>query len=91
MVNDISFLYKICDLTLTLFRMGYFGAAHGWGGGDKKFPFPKICYTYTAMMKLATLILFNVGLLLDAIAIINQLKVSFTLLFRCYAGFESWI
>ena len=22
-------------LTFTLFRMGFFGAAHGWGGGQK--------------------------------------------------------
>ena len=35
---------------LTLFRMGFFGAAHGWGEA----PFPKICYTYPTMMKLGT-------------------------------------
>ena len=23
-------------VVLTLFRMGFFGAAHGWGGGAKK-------------------------------------------------------
>ena len=36
---------------LTLFRMGIFGAAHGWGG-DTKTPLPKICHTYSAIMKL---------------------------------------
>ena len=39
---------------LTLFRMGFFGAAHGWGG--QKGPLPKICYTYPTMMKLGTVI-----------------------------------
>ena len=29
---------------LTLFRMGFFGAAHGWGGA-KRPPVPKICHT----------------------------------------------
>ena len=33
--------------------MGFFGAAHGWGG---KPPPPKICHTYPAMMKLGTVI-----------------------------------
>ena len=39
--------------------MGSFGAAHGWGGGGgaKKPPFPKICYTYPTMMKLGTVVL----------------------------------
>ena len=37
--------------------MGYFGAAHGWGGGGvKKSPLPKICHTYPTMMKLCTVI-----------------------------------
>ena len=32
-------------IPLTLFRMGIFGAAHGWGqGGGKKAPLPKICH-----------------------------------------------
>ena len=35
--------------------MGFFGAAHGWGGG-KKPPLPKICHTYPTMMKLDTII-----------------------------------
>ena len=43
---------KIC---LTLFRMGFFGAAHGWRG-PKRPPLPKICPTYPAMMKLGTVI-----------------------------------
>ena len=33
--------------------MGIFGAAHGWGG--KEAPLPKICHTYSTMMKLSTL------------------------------------
>ena len=43
---------------LTLFRMGIFGAAHGWGegGGVKWTPLPKICHTYPTMMKLGTVI-----------------------------------
>ena len=39
---------------LTLFRMGFFGAAHGWGG--IKAPLPKICCRYPTMMKLGTVI-----------------------------------
>ena len=42
---------------LTLFRMGFFGAAHGWGGGLKKPPpLPKICHTNPTMIKLGTVI-----------------------------------
>ena len=40
---------------LTLFRMGIFGAVHGWGRA-KKAPLPKICHTYPTMMKLGTVI-----------------------------------
>ena len=36
---------------LTLFRMGLFGTAHGWGEWAKRFSFPKICHTYPKMMK----------------------------------------
>ena len=35
--------------------MGFFGAAHGWGGG-KKAPISKICQTYPTMMKLGIVI-----------------------------------
>ena len=38
---------------LTLFRMGFFGAAHGWEGGQKVPP-SKICHTYPTLMKLGT-------------------------------------
>ena len=41
---------------LTLFRMGFFGATHGWGEGPKRPSLPKICHTYPAMMKLGTVI-----------------------------------
>ena len=40
---------------LSLFRMGFFGAAHGWGGGAKRpRPLPKICHTYPTIMKLGS-------------------------------------
>ena len=32
--------------------MGFFGAAHGWGGKKA----PKICHTYPTVMKLGTVI-----------------------------------
>ena len=35
--------------------MGLFGAAHGWGMGQKA-PLLKICHTYPTMMKLDTVI-----------------------------------
>ena len=56
--NHISPLYQlllsVVWLGLTQFRMGFFGAAHGWG--DRKVPFPKICHIYPIMMKLDTVI-----------------------------------
>ena len=42
---------------LTLFRMGFFGAAHGWGGAFLA-PLPKIRRTYPTVMKLGTVILY---------------------------------
>ena len=36
--------------------MGFFGAAHGWGGVAKRPPVPKICHTYPTMIKLGTVI-----------------------------------
>ena len=51
---NILFLpQKISVNILTLFRMGIFGVAHGWGGGV---PLPKICHTYPTVMKLGTVI-----------------------------------
>ena len=44
---------------LILFRMGFFRADHGWGGGGggaKKAPLHKICHAYPTMMKLGTVI-----------------------------------
>ena len=41
-------------LSLTLVRMDLFGVAHWWG--TKKASLPKICLTYTAIMKLGTVI-----------------------------------
>ena len=52
-----GFIGKLKQLwkTLNLFRMGIFGAAHGWGRGEeKRLPLPKICDTYHRMMKLGT-------------------------------------
>ena len=43
----------VVKFTLTLFRMGFFGAAHGWRGG-KKAPIPKICQTYPTLMKIGS-------------------------------------
>ena len=36
--------------------MGIFGAAHGWGGGQKDPTLPKICQTNLTMMKFGTTI-----------------------------------
>ena len=44
--------FNSSKMLLTLFRMGIFGAAHGWGA--KKDPLPKICHTYPTMVKLGT-------------------------------------
>ena len=41
------------DMFLTLFRMGFFGAAHGSGGAFVA-PLLKIGHTYPTMMKLGT-------------------------------------
>ena len=41
-------------ISLTLFKIGYFGAAHG--EGQKDLPLPKICHTYPKMIKLGTVI-----------------------------------
>ena len=46
---------KLWTRLLTLFKMGFFGAPHGWGG-QKRPPLPKICCTYPTMMKLGTVI-----------------------------------
>ena len=44
---------RLVGLLLTLFMMGLFGAALGWG---RPLPLPKICHAYPAMMKLSTII-----------------------------------
>ena len=43
---------------LALFRMGFFGAAHGWVEGQTHTPplLPKICHTYPTKMKLGTVL-----------------------------------
>ena len=40
---------------LTLFRMGLFGATHGWERAQKG-PLPKNCHTHVAKIKLGTVI-----------------------------------
>ena len=51
---------KSCPIShvLTLFRIGFFRAAQGWGreGGGQKGPLPKICHKYPTMMKFGTVI-----------------------------------
>ena len=49
-----NFLMIISGICSTLFRMGIFGAADGWGGQER--PLPKICHTYPTVMKLGTVI-----------------------------------
>ena len=44
--------WKMIKQTLTLFRMGLFGAAHG----AKRPPFPKLCHIHPTMMLLGTVI-----------------------------------
>ena len=51
--NIYTFLQKQFA-ALTLFRMGLFGGAHGWG--DKKPPLLKICHKYHTKIKLNTVI-----------------------------------
>ena len=47
---------NITSSILTLFRIGLFEAAHGWGEEGKKAPVPKTCHTYPTKMKLGTII-----------------------------------
>ena len=54
-------LCKVCidrvGFLLTLFRMGFFGAAHGMGGvGAKRPPLSKRYNPYPTLMKLGTVI-----------------------------------
>ena len=51
----LSFARNSMIKVLTLFRIGLFGAAHGWGGAKRPL-IPKTCHTYPTMMKLGTLI-----------------------------------
>ena len=52
----------------TLFRMGIFGAAHGWRG---KTHLPKICQVYPTIMKLGTLIIYRTNFYLRSQKCIN--------------------
>ena len=53
--SNLELYYFLCILILSLFRMGFFGAAHGWGR-SKRLSLPKICHTYPTMIKLSTVI-----------------------------------
>ena len=47
--------YYLGSVALTLFRMGFFGSAHGWGEEQIGPPsLPKIYHTYPTIMKLAS-------------------------------------
>ena len=54
----VNWIFSHLSFPLTLFRMGFFGAAHGCGGGGEgakiQPPLPKICQTYPTMMKLGS-------------------------------------
>ena len=44
-IRSTTFLAIAIAITaLTLFKVGFFGAAHGWGGGAFWPPLPKICH-----------------------------------------------
>ena len=53
---------EVVKFILTIFRMGFFRAAHEWwwevGGGAQKGPLPKIYHTYPTMTKLNTTIIY---------------------------------
>ena len=69
LLHKLFFLFlkssKAFSVSLTLFRISLFRAAHGWVGGggvgsskSTPSPFPKICHTYPTMMKLGTVIVY---------------------------------
>ena len=56
-LNFVFFIFlqlSFASFSLTLFRMHFFGDAHGWGQGAKRPPLHKICHTYHTVMKLAS-------------------------------------
>ena len=53
--SEMAKLVATCLPAVTLFKMGFFGAAHGWGC-KKRPPLLKICHTYPTTMKLGTVI-----------------------------------
>ena len=59
LANGNSFLQLLLQLFshefLTLFRVGLFRDAHGWGA-KRPPPLPKICYIHPTMMKLGTVV-----------------------------------
>ena len=54
-IQELLWYFGWTEYFLTLFRMGFFGAARGWRGA-KRPPLPKTCHTYPTMMKLGTVI-----------------------------------
>ena len=55
-ISLILYRWIMFGISLTLFRMGFFGAAHRWGRAKKTSLLPKICHTYPTMIKLGTVI-----------------------------------
>ena len=51
-INKLKYFIK----RLTLFRMGFFWAAHGWQRGLKKASLSRSSHTYSTTMKLGTVI-----------------------------------
>ena len=41
-LTEFITMFQMVGHTLALFRMGFFGAAHGWGGAQKAFPTPTL-------------------------------------------------
>ena len=55
-LRKVAVLAHILEKAQLTFKMGLFGATHGYGGGSKKARLPNICHTYPTMMKLGTLL-----------------------------------
>ena len=55
--TPLPWIKKVSKFLLTLFRMGIFGTAHGWGEGKRSLvPLSKSCNSYPTMMKLGPVI-----------------------------------
>ena len=55
--TPLTWIKKVSKFLLTLFRMGIFGTAHGWGEGKRSpVPLSKSCNSYPTMMRLGPVI-----------------------------------